>query len=74
MTRERRLLDIYAAAAIALLFLVSTVNAVWLVAFAVALATSAVILFPAERPRIIAVTLTGAATGLVVAALVRLFA
>lgn len=74
MTKERRLLDIYAAAAIALLFLVSTVNAIWLVAFAAALAASALVLFPTERVRIIVVTLTGAASGLVVAALVRLFA
>ena len=75
MTRQQRqLFDIYAAAAIALLFLVSTVNAIWIVAFAMALAASALVVVPTERSRIIAVTLTGAATGLVVAALVRLLA
>jgi hypothetical protein len=73
MTRERRLLDIYTGAAIAILFLVSTVNAAWLVIFALGLVAAGLVVFPAHRERIATVALIGAATGLVVAAIVRVF-
>lgn len=74
MTRDQRLLDIYTGAAIAILLLVSTAHAAWLVAFALALLAAALFVFPAHRARIVTVGFIGAATGLVVAALVRLFA
>ena len=73
MTKEKRLLNIYTTAAIALLFLVSTANAVWVAIFALALVVAGLVVFPAQRERIAAVALIGAATGLLTAALVRLF-
>lgn len=72
MTKEQRLLDIYTAAAIALLFLVSTVNAAWVAVFAGSLVVAGLVVFPAQRSRILIVAIVGASTGLVVAALVRL--
>ena len=74
MIKEQRLLDIYTAAAIALLFLVSTANAAWVAAFALALLAAGLFIFPAQRSRVVIVGAVGAGVGLVVAALVRLFA
>ena len=74
MTKDQRLLDIYTGAAIALLFLVSTVNATWVAVFALGLVAAGLIVFPAQRQRIVTVAAIGAAAGLVVAALVRIFA
>jgi hypothetical protein len=73
MTKERRLLDIYTSAAIAILFLVSTVNAAWVAVFALALVAAALVVFPGHRERIVTVALIGASSGLVIAALVRVF-
>ena len=72
MTKEQRLLNIYTAAAIALLFLVSTANALWVAIFATGLVITGLVVFPTQRERIVIVALIGAATGLVTAALVRL--
>lgn len=74
MTKDRRLLDIYTGAAIAILLLVSTAHAAWLAAFALALLAAGLFMFPTQRERIVTVALIGAATGLVVAVLVRAFA
>lgn len=74
MTREQRLLDIYTGAAIALLFLTATANALWTAIFAVALVGAGLVVFPTQRPRIITVGLVGAAAGLIVAVVVRVFA
>ena len=74
MTREQRLLEIYTGAAMAILFLISTMNAAWLAVFALGLVAAGLVVFPTERERIVTVAIIGAATGLVVAALVRVFA
>lgn len=71
MTKDQRLLDIYTGAAIAILLLVSTAHAAWLVAFALALLATGLVVFPAHRERIVIIALIGAATGLLVAVLVR---
>jgi hypothetical protein len=73
MTKEQRLINIYTTAAIALLFLVSTVNATWVAIFAIGLLVAGLVVFPTQRERIVAVGLIGAATGLLTAALVRFF-
>jgi hypothetical protein len=73
MTKERRLLDIYTCAAIAILFLVSTANAAWVALFALALVAAGLFVFPAQRGRIVTVALIGASSGLLIAALVRIF-
>jgi hypothetical protein len=73
MTKDRRLLDIYTGAAIAILFLVSTAHAAWVAVFALGLLAAGLFVFPAHRERIVTVALIGAATGLVVAVLVRVF-
>lgn len=74
VTKEQRLLNIYTGAAIAILFLVSTAHAAWLALFALALVAAGVFVFPAQRGRIVTVAIIGAATGLVVAAIVRVLA
>ncbi|HYU82318.1 MAG TPA: hypothetical protein VFA31_06225 [Candidatus Polarisedimenticolia bacterium] len=74
MTKGRRLPDIYTGAAIAILLLVSTANAAWLAMFALALLAAGLVVFPGDRKRIVTVALLGAATAVVVAALVRVFA
>lgn len=71
--REKRLIDIYTAGAIALLFLVSTANAAWVAAFALALLAAGLFVFPAQRSRVVIVGTIGAITGLAVAVLVRIF-
>jgi hypothetical protein len=48
MTKEKRLLDIYAGAAIALLLLTSTASAPWMAALALALIVAGLVLFPTE--------------------------
>ena len=72
--KDQRLLDIYTAAAIALLFLVSTANAAWVAALALALLAAGLFVFPAQRSRVVIVGAVGAVAGLAVAVLVRIFA
>ena len=74
MTKDRRLLDIYTGAAIAILFLVSTAHAAWLAVFALGLLAAGLVVFPAHRERIVIIAFIGAATGLLVAVFVRAFA
>ena len=74
MTREQRLIDIYTAAAFAILFLVSTANGAWLAFFALALLAAGLVVFPTQRVRVVTVAAVGAAIGLVVAAMTRFFA
>jgi len=73
MTKEQRLLDIYTAAAFAILFLVSTANGAWVAFLALALLAVGLVVFPTQRARVVAVAAVGATVGLVVAVLTRLF-
>lgn len=73
MTKEGRLLDVYTAAALAILFLVSTANGAWTAVLALGLLASALVVLPRHRARIVVIGATGAAVGLLTAVLVRVF-